>query len=214
VSKILKFTKIFDNIDFEAEIAKKQVILPQSTKQKTLVLDLDETLIHSDFLLNSSNHDAFLEVGLEEQTLKIPLILRPNLFKFLDFCSENYELILFTASKKEYANCIINYIEKDKKYFKHKLYRDSCINILNKFFFKDLRILQNRNLKDMILLDNSLISFSNQLNNGVLITSFYCDPNDNELENLMKYLELIAPAKDVRVSNKEIFNFERIKFII
>jgi len=173
---------------------------------------MDETLIHSDFAMSSTFHDVILE--LEEQSLSIPLILRPNIFKFLDFCSQHYELIVFTASKKEYANCILNYIEKDKKYFKHRLYRDSCINILNKFFFKDLRILQNRNLKDVILVDNSLISCSNQLNNGVLITSFYNDQNDNELENLMKYLELIIPAKDVRVVNEEVFNFERIKYLI
>jgi len=64
-----------------------------------------------------------------------------------------------------------------------------------------------------MIIDNSLYSFTNQLANGVLITSFYSDPNDKELVNVKNYLEnmKIANVEDVRGINRKIFNFEVIK---
>ena len=66
-------------------------------------------------------------------------------------------------------------------------------------------------MKDIIIVDNSLFSFANQLNNGILITSFFDDKDDTFLNNVKEYLEYIQNEEDVRKINKESFRFEEIK---
>ena len=106
----------------------------KNKNKKLLILDLDETLIHSDldFLLkdNNINYDKILYFDSdEEKNIPLPLIIRPGIYEFLDYASENFDLVVFTASDQDYADSIINYIEKDKKYFKMRLYRNSCLFI-------------------------------------------------------------------------------------
>ena len=182
--------------------------------KKTLILDLDETLIHSDLDLIYKDHETTLYFDSEDdeilgKNVPIPLILRPNLFDFLNYVYDKFELIIFTASHKNYADKIIDYIEKDKRYFSLRLYRQHCIFIKPGIYIKDLRIFNNRHLKNVILIDNSIFSFSNQLSNGILITSFYHDKEDDFLLSLKDYLEyLIEDCDDVRTINKEQFKFE------
>ena len=188
---------------------------PKNNK-KTLILDLDETLIHSDidFLSKTKNYDVELEIfdDIENQNVPLPLFLRPGLFEFLEYASKNFELVVYTASQKIYADTIINYIEKNKKYFSMRLYHNSCIFIEPGLFIKDLRIfLPYRKMENIILVDNSLFAFCNQLNNGILITSFFEDKKDNILQNLEGYLEMIKNVNDVREINKESFQFEQYK---
>ena len=193
---------------------------PQSPFQKNkklLILDIDETLVHSDidFILKEkiTKYDAILHFNSEEEkNIPIPLLIRPGTKNFLDYAVQKFELIVFTASDKQYADAIIDYIEKDKKYFKMRLYRDDCLFIEPGLYIKDLRIFNScRNLKDIIILDNSLFSFANQLNNGILITSFFDDKDDTFLNNLKDYLEYIQNQEDIREINKESFRFEEIK---
>ena len=219
---VIPFNKIniqskIENISNELYKNYKNVLStkPENNK-KTLILDLDETLIHSDmdFLSKTKNYDVKLEIfdEVENQNEPLPLFLRPGLFEFLEFASKNFELVVYTASEKIYADAIINYIEKDKKYFSMRLYRNSCIFIEPGLFIKDLRIFTPyRKMEDIILVDNSLFAFCNQLNNGILITSFFEDKTDNFLQNLEGYLEMIKNVNDIREINKQSFQFEEYK---
>lgn len=201
---------------------KKKIKLPPLPpgKKKTLILDLDETLIHSDFDYAFDKHDTVLkfqcddgEEQYEKNEVPIPLILRPYVKEFLDFVSQYFELFVFTASYKDYADAILDYLEKDKKYFNLRLYREHCIVIHNCLSVKDLSIFEGqRDLKNIILVDNSIFSFARQLDNGILVTSFYNDEEDCFLGNLIYYLkERILPCEDVRTVNNEFFRFAEIK---
>ena len=76
---------------------------------------------------------------------------------------------------------------------------------------KDLRIIKGVDLKDIILIDNSMYSFTAQLTNGILINSFYNDKNDIELYNVLGYLlNFLYKVDDVRLINEQFFNFQRI----
>ena len=217
---LIPFRKLFIN-DKIKEISKKINLnnLKNENKEnkKLLILDLDETLIHSDldFLLKDKNrnYDKILYFDSdEEKNIPLPLVIRPGLYEFLDYASENFDLVVFTASDQDYADTIINYIEKDKKYFKMRLYRDNCIFIDPGLYIKDLRIFNSwKKMEDIIIIDNSLFSFANQLNNGILITSFFDDKEDTFLNNVKDYLEYIKNEKDIREINKESFRFEEIK---
>jgi CTD small phosphatase-like protein 2 len=85
------------------------------------------------------------------------------------------------------------------------LFRDSCIYTDERVYVKDLRILGNRNLQDVILVDNAAYSFGFQVENGVPIIPFYDDKNDQELKHLTTYLKSLCDVKDVREVNKKTF---------
>ena len=141
----------------------------------------------------------------------VGIFLRPGVHNFLIETSKYFEIGIFTASVPEYANAVINYLDPDKKYIKFRLYRNNCINVGDLLRVKDLRILKNINIKNIILVDNNMYSFTPQLSNGVLINSFYFDKEDNELENVLNYLiEFILPADDVRKVNEQFFGFKKI----
>ena len=206
-----KIKEISQNINFECRKYEFD------KNKKLLILDLDETLIHSDldFSLREKNvnYDKILYFDSdEEKSIPLPLIIRPGMYRFLDYASKNFDLCIFTASEPDYADTIINYIERNKNYFKMRLYRNNCIFIEPGLYIKDLRIfIDLKNMEDIIILDNSLFSFANQLNNGILITSFFDDKEDSFLYNVIEYLEYIKNEKDIREINKESFRFEEIK---
>lgn len=59
-------------------------------------------------------------------------------------------------------------------------------------YIKDLRIIKNRNLKDMVIIDNAVYSFGFQLDNGIPILPFYDDKQDEELLHLIYYLKCLS----------------------
>ena len=151
--------------------------------QYTLVLDLDETLIS--FRIN--------------QTGKGILKMRPGLFNFLKRVKNKYELVVFTAGTKEYADPIIDIIEQKEKFFVKRLYRQHTIYRDNTFI-KDLTKL-GRDLNKIIIVDNMPQNFRLQKENGILINNYFGQDNgDNTLQLLGDILLKIAqsPGKDVR----------------
>jgi CTD small phosphatase-like protein 2 len=79
----------------------------------------------------------------------------------------------------------------------HRIYRDNCI-AFNRIFIKDLRIITNRDLKNVFIVDNSVFSFGYQLRNGIPIIPYYDDPEDNELLKLIDYMKIVSTVDDVR----------------
>ena len=160
----------------------------RSNKPYTLVLDLDETLIH--FKANPNNE--------ESGTIKI----RPYLYQFLDRIKKYYELVVFTAATQEYADPIINALEQNKKYFDYRLYRIHTI-IIDNDFVKDLSKL-GRDLSRIIIVDNMEQNYKLQKNNGITIRPFWGKDNeDSALIDLLDILLKIAEKNlDVRTGLK------------
>lgn len=124
--------------------------------------------------------------------------IRPHLFEFLKEMSRFYEMIIFTASTKEYADLILNLIDPNKEYFMHRLYRDNTT--LVKFeVLKDLSIL-NRDLKKLIIIDNIPSNFRLQPDNGIHIKSWTNDIWDKQLLYLSSFLKKLAldQVEDIR----------------
>ena len=138
----------------------------------TLVLDLDETLIHC-------NISSDTKIG--------KVMIRPYMEDFLHRIKRFYNLILFTAGTKDYAEPIIKVLEEKEKMFSCKLYRDST-KMLNGETVKDLSIL-NIDMKKIIIVDNIESNYQLQKDNGILIKSFYgedeCDTSLYELMNIL-----------------------------
>ena len=157
-------------------------------KEYTLILDLDETLI----CFKSSNADE--NIG--------NIHIRPGLEIFLEIIKEFYEIIIFTVGTREYANIILDLIEKknNMKYFDGRLYREHATKIGNKYI-KDLSKI-GRDLSKTLIVDNNPHSFKLQHENGILISSYFGEKNnDKALIELQKVLiKIYKEKRDVRES--------------
>ena len=121
--------------------------------------------------------------------LGILVIINPEALAKIVVRLEGATLVFNTlVTLRDYANAIIRYFDPNKTIFKFGLYRYDCVNVNDLICIKDLRIIENIDMKKIILIDNNIYSFANQLNNGILINSFYGDKNDIELFNVLGYL--------------------------
>lgn len=91
----------------------------------------------------------------------------------IEILSEYYEINIFTASSPSYAIQVVSYLDPDFKYIKNVLHKFHCLKTKSGISIKDLRIIKNRDLKNMLIVDNSLVSFYFQLSNGIPILEFF-----------------------------------------
>ena len=136
--------------------------------------------------------------------------IRPYCIEVLQRLKEHAELIVFTASHQSYADHIIDQIDPNNTLFVKRLYRKNCVKVSENLYIKDLRVFRNRDLKDIVLIDNAYYSFCFQVNNGIPCIPFYSDKRDQELLYLERYLKKLTKANDVRVMNRKIFRIEEI----
>lgn len=186
----------FRNI-YSPVVAPITSLLPPQTAmdfgKKTLVLDLDETLVHSS-LQGLSDPDHVFSLEIEEKLYSVFVNVRPGVCEFLEQMKVNYELVVFTASRKMYADKVLDLIDP-MELVSYRLYREQCLQ-RQEGMVKDLALL-GRDLAKVILLDNSQVSFQLQPDNGIHIRSYYGGPDD-ELEQLYPLLQELIDAEDVR----------------
>ena len=169
--------------------------------QFSLILDLDETLIS----MQKNNFELSENDNKLENLVKINLIYRPGLLDFLRNMKQIYELILFSSGTINYVKAVVRHIEKDEKFFEYVLYRKYMSFDENGRSFKNLDYL-NRNLKNVIIVDNMAKNFKLHKRNGICIKPFKGDViNDkNTLFFLTQILQRIRYdanySGDIRVS--------------
>jgi len=129
--------------------------------------------------------------------------IRPYCREFLKKMKEHYEILIFTASTAGYAETIIKELDPQRKYISYILDRNFCLETKNGFYIKDLRIIKNRQLKNMIIVDNLVHSFGFQIDNGIPILEWTGNKQDEELKYLMDYLLEAKKYDDLREYNKE-----------
>jgi len=116
---------------------------------------------------------------------------------------------VFTASSELYAKHIIEKIDPRHR-IQQIFNKNSTMNTKNGFIVKDLRIFRNRELKNMIIVDNLSHSFSFQIENGIPLLEWQSDRNDMELRYLYKYLKKAHLYNDVRDLNREVLKLNEL----
>ncbi|KAL8228791.1 hypothetical protein R6Q57_013691 [Mikania cordata] len=169
-------------------------VSPWERKTVTLVLDLDETLVHSS--LEPCDADFSFPVFVDFKVHTVYVKQRPHLRDFLERVSEMFQIVVFTASQSIYAKQLLDILDPDGKFFSHRAYRDSCI-FANGSYTKDLTVL-GVDLAKVAIIDNCPEVFRLQVNNGIPIKSWFNDPSDCALITLLPFLETLADAEDVR----------------
>lgn len=122
----------------------------------------------------------------------------------MDEIKDDWEVVVFTASCKAYADSIVNYLDPEGKYFPHRFYRESWWLTPENVYVKDLRIFHQWDLKDIILVDNAVYSFGFQLDNGIPIFPYLKGKEDRQLKYLKEYLKEIS-IKDIIPDLKKTF---------
>ena len=192
---------IEENITTQRELEQKisePYLNPINPKYKyTLVLDLDETLVH----YTTDNESAYIQI-------------RPGTEEFLVDLSKYYEIVIFTAALKKYADLVINSIDPNRV-ISYRLYRQHTISIGNSNV-KDLSKL-GRDLRHVIIVDNCLENFALQSRNGLKIIDFEGNEFDDELDYLKEDLIKLVKMKinDVRdyLENIQISMDQRANFL-
>jgi len=193
--------------------------LPEDEGKLTVVLDLDETLVHSKLPRGLQDlrqeeerkeetepYNDYFEVVVFSETFRVHK--RPGLDEFLEEASKHYELVCFTAGIQEYAEVLMDCIDPERKYFRHRLFRQHCVQIGGSYV-KDLRVV-NRKMERVVLVDNNAFSFLLQLGNGIPVSSFMDDANDTALFVLQEFLQTIREHDDVRHHLRGVFSLEAL----
>ena len=215
-SKYAKNVKIstFSNLN---NLIKGNLLPKKLDKRKTLVLDLDETLIHSAFEPFRPKDDIKLRMKIKNEEYDIHILKRPYLDKFLSIVTQKYEVVIFTASISDYANPLLDQLDPYKK-ISHRLFREHCTKTDNGLFIKDLNKL-GRNLKDVIIIDNNPVSYTYNKMNGLPILTWHSIQTDNELIKLIPLLLYLTNVDDIRpiinkVVNGYYVNYKEVNKII
>ncbi|KAI0772575.1 NIF-domain-containing protein [Irpex lacteus] len=181
---------------------------------KTLVLDLDETLIHSTsrpmdyrasggilsslgFGRRNKGVGHTVEVVLGGRSTVYHVYKRPFVDYFLRKVSTWYTLVIFTASMQEYADPVIDWLDAGRGILGRRLFRESCTQLPNGNYTKDLSIIE-QDLSRVCLVDNSPICYSMNESNGIPIEGWTNDPHDEALLDLLPVLDSLRFTTDVR----------------
>lgn len=172
-------------------------LLPQVRHQDLhkmcLVIDLDETLVHSSFK-PISNADFVIPVEIDGTVHQVYVLKRPFVDEFLQKMGELYECVLFTASLAKYADPVADLLDK-WGVFRTRLFRESCVFYRGNYV-KDLGRL-GRDLQRVVIMDNSPASYIFHPDNAVPVASWFDDMSDTELRDLIPFFERLSKVDDV-----------------
>lgn len=172
--------------------------IPGKTEEKiTLLFDLDETLAH-----------CKLQNEGDESSSEVEIIIRPYAEKVLKSLKKNFELGLFTSSSQNYADMVLKRLDPKNEIFSFRFYKESCVDIGDGISIKDLRVIQQRKVSSVFLVDNNPYCYGLQLTQGIPIIPFFGNPTDTELLKLEIYLSLLAGRKDSASFNTKYFGHD------
>ncbi|KAJ3504228.1 hypothetical protein NMY22_g17992 [Coprinellus aureogranulatus] len=166
-------------------------IAPIHAGRKCLVLDLDETLVHSSFK-SISQADYVVPVEIEYHWHNVYVIKRPGVDNFLKKMGEIYEIVVFTASLSKYADPVLDKLDIHQV-VAHRLFRESCYNHKGNYVKVCLP-----SPSSVLFIDAACQDLS-QLGRPIIpVSSWFNDPHDTELTDLVPFLTDLAAVDDVR----------------
>ncbi|CAF0822918.1 unnamed protein product [Didymodactylos carnosus] len=172
--------------------------------KKILVLDLDETLIHSHHdglsrvvtVKPTGLPDFIIRVEIERHPVRFFVYKRPHVDYFLEIVSKWYELVVFTASMEIYGAAVADKLDNNKNILNRRYYRQHCTLEFGAYS-KDLAAI-NDDLSRIFILDNSPIAYRSYPSNAIPIKSWFFDPTDTCLLSLLPFLDALRFCRDVR----------------
>jgi len=171
--------------------------------RRTLVLDLDETLVHAD--TQAAHYNFRVQFHTGSSTWDIGVSTRPGVEEFLAEAAKHFEIVVFTASVEAYAEAVLERIDPHG-HVAHILGRTACIKT-PEGWVKDLTRL-GRPLEEIVIVDDNEQSYKNNVANALPVTSWFNDAADRELAYVTALLTMIAENRCSAVSVLELMDQE------
>jgi len=172
-------------------------------RRKILVLDLDETLIHShhDGIIRpmvkpGTPPDFILRVNIERHPVRFFVHCRPHVDYFLSVVGQWFDLVVFTASMEIYGTSVADKLDRGRGLLSRRYFRQHC-TVDYGGYTKDLSAI-HADLSSIFILDNSPGAYRKFPQNAIPIRSWFSDPSDTCLLNLLPFLDALRFASDVR----------------
>lgn len=173
-------------------------------RRKVLVLDLDETLVHSqnnnpNIIKHRSQPDFILRVHIErgQEPVKFYVNKRPHVDYFLDVVRQWYDIVVYTASIEQYGTQVINVLDNKRGIFKRRFFRQHCVVDSMNQYTKDLSMILP-DMSSVFIIDNSPTAYKNFPDNAIAVPTWYSDRSDTWLLNLLPFLDGLRFCNDVR----------------
>ncbi|KAG2853952.1 hypothetical protein PC115_g25945, partial [Phytophthora cactorum] len=147
-------------------------VSPNDADKKCLVLDLDETLVHSSFR-PTDNYDFIIPVNIDGTIHHVYVCKRPGAEEFLIEMAKYYEIVVYTASLSKYADPLLDKLDPEGV-IRYRLYREHCVQYEGNYV-KDLSLL-DRDISQTIIVDNSPMAYAFHPRNAIGCSSFIDDP--------------------------------------
>ena len=186
-------------------------------EKKLLILELDETLIHTSFVqIPNCDYDFNFNINFLERPVTVFVYKRPYLNEFLYQMSKYYNIIIYSSNIKEYSNPLIDKLDEENVIYK-RIYKDKTIELNGKLISDLTKLIYDYGKNIIIISNNSVPSFINDSNNNTLpINSWNFNKSDDELIKLKSFLEFLSSVNDVRdyikgIAVKNVIDYERIE---
>ncbi|KAA8579131.1 hypothetical protein FQN60_007251 [Etheostoma spectabile] len=140
--------------------------------------------------------DFILKVVIDKHPVRFFVHKRPHVDFFLEVVSQWYELVVFTASMEIYGSAVADKLDNNRNILKRRYYRQHCTLDLGSYI-KDLSVVHD-DLSSIVILDNSPGAYRSHPDNAIPIKSWFSDPSDTALLNLLPMLDALRFTADVR----------------
>ncbi|KAH8923122.1 NLI interacting factor [Atractiella rhizophila] len=138
-----------------------------------------------------------VEVSIDGRSMLYHVYKRPGCDFFLRKVSRWYTIIVFTASMREYADPVIDWLDAGQNIIMGRYFRDSCTLDRGGSYVKDLSLVEE-DLARVALVDNSPVSYAKNEANAIPIPGWMSDPHDTALMDLLPLLDSLRFTHDVR----------------
>lgn len=184
--------------------------MTKKNKDKTLlVLDLDETLIHSEY----NNPDYEYDFMIFDYKVK----KRPFLDEFIQECSKHFLLAVWSSGSDDYVEAIVKEIipesiqlefvwGRSKATYQpsNNIYDWAAPNLSHFDYLKRLNKIKKLgfSMEKALIVDDSPHKSKANYGNAIYVEEFLGDMDDKELFYLQKYLMELKDVKNVRSIEK------------
>jgi Dullard-like phosphatase family protein len=226
ISKAREFVSIPKESEVDQNLRNAIKLQLKGRTKKVLLFDLDETLIHlvteeEEKVMGKGDYKDQHEVivtkrvddpkgkKVEEFTERVTINVRPHVREVMKRLSQSYALGVFTASDQSYADEVMKLLDPERAVFAVRLYRQHCSRLQSSLSeipnfaskrVKDLRVVEAVPLSQIVLVDNSPVSYLFQPGNAVPIIPFTDNDADDQLPKVETLLNGIRDCDDVRVA--------------
>ena len=173
--------------------------LPPPRRPLTLIFDLEETLIH--ICAHSPGQFRLPHLSFN---------LRPHALQSLRELHTDWEIIVFASSPRDRVEALLDFLDPEKDLVDVRLYQENCLPV-DHCYVKDLRVLMGRDLKKTVIVDDSVINFAFQLDNGIPIKPWCNSQKDTEMLSLTSFLHGLRREKDVRTRLHNTFDLQHFR---